>query len=77
MTIDQAANFLVGCILVGLGFTVLTVFLVFLNNILHKYWRPIELGHWLWPVHYPENVESTVENEKGAKNERRTGQTKT
>jgi len=45
MSIEGAANFLVGAILVGLGFGVLGVVLVFLNNIFAKYWQPIS-----WPA---------------------------
>ena len=80
MTIDQAANFLIGCILSGLGFGVIGVLLIFLNNIFHKFWKPIQFGIWAAPIFYPEQVDTKdtkVENEKGANNERGTGQTKT
>ena len=76
MTLDQAANFLTSCILVGLGFTVMAVVLVFLNNIFHKYWKPIELGQWASPVHYPEHIEPKIETEKGVSNEHGTRQNK-
>ena len=80
MTIDQAANFLIGCILSGLGFGVIGVLLIFLNNLFHKFWKPIQFGIWAAPIFYPEQVDTKdtkVENEKGANNERGTGQTKT
>jgi len=77
MTIEQAANFLVSCILSGLGFGVIGVLLIFLNNIFHKFWKPIQFGLWAAPIFYPEQVDTKIENEKGANNERGTGQTKT
>jgi hypothetical protein len=43
MDTDTAANFLVGSILFGLGFAVLTIAIVFINNVFHKYWRPVTL----------------------------------
>lgn len=80
MTLDQAANFLVGCILAGLGFGVIGVVLVFLNNLFHKFWKPIELGIWALPIHYRENeeprIEPKIENEKGVSNEHGTRQNK-
>ena len=45
MSIEGAANFLIGAILVGLGFSVVGIVLVFLNNLFSKYWRPIT-----WPA---------------------------
>lgn len=41
MEIDTAAEFLVGSILFGLGFCVIAIGLVVVNNIFHKYWKPI------------------------------------
>lgn len=43
MEIDSSAEFLVGAILMGLGFCVIAVALVFINNILAKYWKPVKL----------------------------------
>lgn len=76
MTLDQASNFLIGCILTGLGFGVIGVVLVFLNNIFHKFWKPIEFGLWASPVHYPEQIESKIKTEKGVSNEHGTRQNK-
>ena len=39
MDIDQAAVFLAGSILTGLGFVVIVVAAVVINNIIHKYWK--------------------------------------
>jgi hypothetical protein len=41
MSIEGAANFLIGAILVGLGFSVVGIVIVFLNNLFAKYWNPI------------------------------------
>ena len=44
---DQAAVFLAGSILTMAGFVVLVIGIVAINNIIHKYWKP--LGWSLWP----------------------------
>ena len=77
MNLDQASNFLIGCILTGLGFGVIGVVVVFLNNLFHKFWKPIEFGQWASPVHYPEQIEPKIETEKGVSNEHGTRQNKT
>jgi hypothetical protein len=38
---DQAAVFLAGSILIALGFVVVVAASVAINNILHKYWKPV------------------------------------
>ena len=43
MNMDQAAVFLAGSVLTGLGFLVVVVTVVAVNNILHKYWKPVRL----------------------------------
>ena len=43
MSIDQATTFLAGSILTGLGFIVVVVTAVAINNILHKYWKPVKI----------------------------------
>jgi len=45
MDIDSAAQFLVSSILVGLGLAVVAVALVFINNLLSRYWKPVKI--WL------------------------------
>lgn len=47
MSIEQASAFLVGSILVSLGFIVLTGAITVINNILARYWRPVDLGRVL------------------------------
>ena len=44
MNIEQASNFLIGSILVGVGFIVLVAAMVVINNILSRYWRPVNFG---------------------------------
>jgi hypothetical protein len=43
MDMDQAAVFLAGSILTALGFVVVIAAIVVVNNILHKYWKPVRL----------------------------------
>ena len=43
MDVDQAATFLAGTILTGAGFAITGIVIVFLNNLFHKYWKPIKL----------------------------------
>ena len=44
MTIEQAGNFLIGSILAGLGFCIVTVAILVINNLFHKYWKPVTWG---------------------------------
>jgi len=43
MDMDQAAVWLAGSILVMLGFVVVVAGLIVVNNLLHKYWKPIRI----------------------------------
>ena len=47
MTVDSASTFLVATILSGLGFVIICVALVVINNIFAKYWKPVNLAVWL------------------------------
>ena len=40
---DQAAVFLAGSVLTALGFIVVVIGLVVINNIIARYWRPIRI----------------------------------
>jgi predicted small integral membrane protein len=42
MDIDSAATFLASSILLGLGFIVVGIVLLVINNIFHKYWKPVQ-----------------------------------
>ena len=43
MDMDQAAVFLAGSILMGLGVVTIVSAAVAINNILHRYWKPIRI----------------------------------
>jgi hypothetical protein len=45
MDIDQAATFLAGSILISLGIVIVIIALVTINNIISRYWRPINWIH--------------------------------
>jgi hypothetical protein len=57
MDMDQAAVFLAGSILTVMGFIVVVAGIVAINNILHKYWKPVRMftadsWHFNPPVRY-------------------------
>ena len=43
MDMDQAAGFLAGSILTALGFVVVVIGIVVVNNIIFRYWKPIRI----------------------------------
>jgi len=43
MDMDQAAVFLAGSVLTALGFIVVVIGLVVINNIIARHWRPIRI----------------------------------
>lgn len=43
MDVDSAATFLSCAILFGAGFAILGITIIFLNNIVHKYWKPVRI----------------------------------
>ena len=43
MTLDQASIFLSGSVLFVLGTTALIIGLVVVNNIIHKFWKPVTI----------------------------------
>ena len=47
MTVDSASTFLAATILSGVGFVIICVVLVVVNNIFAKYWKPVNLAVWL------------------------------
>jgi hypothetical protein len=55
MEIETAAEFLVGSILFGIGFCIIAVGLVVVNNIFHKYWKPVTI----WLPKYMDQTQST------------------
>jgi len=69
MDMDQAAVFLAGSVLTALGFIVVVIGLVVINNIIARYWKPIKIfteGSWTslgGPARFaePPEVEKTQE----------------
>ena len=47
MNITQAANFFTGSILIMLGFVVIIVGIVAINNLLHRFWKPVHMFKFL------------------------------
>jgi hypothetical protein len=43
MDMDQAAVWLSGSILIMMGFVVVTIGVVIINNIIAKYWKPVRI----------------------------------
>lgn len=43
MDVDSAATFLSCAILFGAGFAIIGIAIIFLNNIIHKYWKPVRI----------------------------------
>lgn len=43
MDIDKSAIFLAGSVLIMLGFVVIVACSIVINNILHKYWKPVKI----------------------------------
>lgn len=43
---DQAAVWLAGSILFSLGMVAIIAGVVTVNNILHKYWKPVQIFKW-------------------------------
>lgn len=67
MEINSAASFLVETILIGLGFCVVTIVVIFINNMFAKYWKPV---NWKWtgmfvdyqPLPSKKNTETTTKD---------------
>ena len=55
MTIEQAASFLSASILFMIGIVIVTIGIVTVNNIIHKYWK--SFGWKLFPAYFDEKVE--------------------
>lgn len=53
MNLDQAANFFTGSILIMLAFIVITLGIVAINNILNRFWKPVQIFQFLDPAHTP------------------------
>jgi hypothetical protein len=61
---DQAAVFLAGSILTALGFVVVIIAIVIVNNILHKYWKPVKIfSADSWHINPPQRFAESHEIE--------------
>ena len=49
MTVDSAATFFVGMILIGLGVIVIAMVILLLNNLFSKYWKPVKFSIYEFP----------------------------
>jgi len=47
MNLEQASLFFTSSILIMMGFVVITVGIVVINNLLHTYWKPVKLFKFL------------------------------
>jgi hypothetical protein len=61
MDMDQAAVFLAGSILTAMGMIVFVIALVVINNIIHKYWKPLGWFKWSESIFAPHQF---IESEK-------------
>ena len=43
MTVEQSSIFFIGSILTMLGFIVVVAGIVIINNIIHRYWKPVRI----------------------------------
>jgi hypothetical protein len=68
MDMDQAAVFLAGSILTMLGFVVVCIGIVAINNILHKFWKPVRIfSADSWHINPPARFASQEELNRIAK----------
>jgi hypothetical protein len=49
MNIDQAAIFFTGSILTMMGFIVIVAGIIVINNLLHRYWKPVKFAEYVGP----------------------------
>jgi len=61
---DQAAVFLAGSILTMMGFVVVVIGILAINNLLHKYWKPVT-----W-IRYPDLPPRFITREELAQEEK-------
>jgi hypothetical protein len=56
MDMDQAAVFLAGSILTALGFLVVIATVIVVNNLLHKFWKPVRIFFvFIWHINPPQS----------------------
>jgi hypothetical protein len=65
MDMTQAAVFLSGSILTMLGFVVVVIGIIAINNLLHKYWKPVKL--FTFTEYPPQYMQTTPTLDKETK----------
>ena len=61
MDLDNAATFLLGSIGYGMGFILWLMAIIVVNNLLHKYWKPVKIFTYdSWFIN-PPIVDKSVE----------------
>jgi len=68
VNMDSAAIFMAGSILVTLGFLVIVIGIITVNNLIDKYWKPVRLFKYEYhPVYFEQDkdnkeiVDKTIE----------------
>ena len=68
MTLDSASNFLACTVLVCLGMACVAILIVFLNNLFHRYWKPIQWNIYsvmgVKHLEFPQDTLNNVTNQK-------------
>lgn len=64
--VENAASFLAGSILISLGIIIFIICCVVINNIIHKYWKPVSLftpDSWkgFFPPHHPPYIDTEID----------------
>jgi hypothetical protein len=71
MDMNQAAVWLAGSILTVLGFVVVVIGILVINNLLHKYWKPVRIfTHDSWFINPPMNLVAEEVKDEGSKEKR-------
>ena len=62
MTMDSAAIFMSASILVTLGFLVIVIGVIIVNNLIEKYWKPVRLFKYEYhPVYFEQDKKEIVD----------------
>lgn len=64
MIMEQMANWLIGSILFSMGSLVIVVGLILINNLLHKFWKPVTVVIFRNESVYPTLRFSNIEDNK-------------
>ena len=68
MTVDQASTFLAGSLLTMIGLVIVVGGVVVINNIIHKYWKPVQFFKFLeYPPQFQQEPHLDVQKETSKK----------